>query len=149
MRPLAASDLLVFTVVNVTNVAQTIAFLLRHANPGVQWAMGLLMIVMAIPAGVAVVLDSGLALPAWQRTGPLVFIAFAAFSLVVNHLLDIEFRQPRNAAVLVPFLVLFFGSILLMGLRLFPVSKPLWGVTAFTSAALVGSMIWAELEGSG
>jgi hypothetical protein len=50
-------------------------------------------------------------------------------------------------AVLVPYLVLFFGSIVLMGASMYSANRSLWLVTVGTSAALVGSMTWALRQG--
>ena len=48
-----------------------------------------------------------------------------------------------------PYLLLFFGSILLMGLPMFRLDRRLWLVMVATSAALVGAMIAAMRAGVG
>ncbi len=49
--------------------------------------------------------------------------------------------------ILVPYLVLFFGSIALMGIAMYGVNRGLWLVTVATSAALVASMAMAMRRG--
>jgi hypothetical protein len=69
--------------------------------------------------------------------------------LVVEDWLAIEFRDPRRPEILIPYLVLFFGSIVLMGAPMLRIDKRLWAVTAATSALLLGSMFWALSRGVG
>lgn len=148
MRGLSTADTLVFLVVNVTAVAQTIGFLSRPSGPAVQSAMGVVIMLMAVPAAAALLLDRSTA-NVVRYAGIVMFVAFALMELVVDYILDVEFRDPRDAAVLIPYLVLFYGSILLMGLSLFRVSLVLWGVTAVTCAALLAATVWAQVRGFG
>ena len=43
-------------------------------------------------------------------------------------------------SILVPYLLLFFGSILLMGLQMFRLDRRLWLVIVTTTVLLLGSM---------
>lgn len=54
-----------------------------------------------------------------------------------------------GAPILVPYLVLFFGAILLMGLPMFRVNRHLWLVTVVTTVLLLGSMGVAMRKGVG
>ena len=60
-----------------------------------------------------------------------------------------EFRHPAKPAILVPYLLLFFGSILVMGASMVELNRGLWLVTVATSATLLGSMALAMREGTG
>ena len=51
--------------------------------------------------------------------------------------------------ILVPYLVLFFGSILWMGLPMFRMNRRLWLVTVVTTVLLLGSMGFAMYMGVG
>lgn len=50
--------------------------------------------------------------------------------------------------ILVPYLLLFFGSIFLMGISMYGVNRSLWLFTAATSTALIGSMMWVMRQGT-
>jgi len=143
--------LTVWAVVNAVNVLQTAGFLSRVATGSmrVNRAIGYVIIALAIPATAAMVayLRSGAGWRFW--IGPAVFDMFAAFSLVVDHLYPVEFRSPARPAVLVPYLLLFFGSILLMGLPMFRIDIQLWAVTVATTVALLASMVFAMIRGVG
>ena len=141
--------LTVWAVVNAVNVLQTVGFATRPNAPWVNQAAGVVMAVLAIPATTALVAflrnRSGRLLVA----GPVVYDAFIVLMLVVDYWLVIEFRSPRRPEILVPYLVLFFGSILLMGLPMFRIDRRLWAVTVATTIILLGSMVWALDAGVG
>jgi hypothetical protein len=58
----------------------------------------------------------------------------------VDYLWPVEFRAPARPAILAPYLILFFGGILLMGLPMFHLDRCLWLVTVGTTALLLGAM---------
>lgn len=137
-----------WAVVNVVNIAQTVGFVSRrrHGMRINQWA-GLLIAALALPATVALIGMARTGSPWW--IGAAVFDAFVVLMLIVDYLRPVEFRHPARPLLLVPYLVLFFGSILLMGLAMFEVNRGLWIVTVATSTGLLVSMSVALREGVG
>ena len=69
--------------------------------------------------------------------------------LCVDYVWKIEFRSPMRYSIIVPYVTLFFGSIVLMGVPMFELNKSLWLVTAITSVLLVGAMAIALRKGVG
>ncbi len=143
--------LTVWGVVNVLNVSQAVGFLsrVRAGNMEVNHALGYGIMVLAIPAIVAMVgfvrAEAG-----WLHwIGPAVFVAFIVLMVVVDYAWPVEFRSPMRYDILVPYLVLFFGSILLMGLPMYAMNRGLWLVTVATTVLLLGSMGLAMLKGVG
>jgi hypothetical protein len=104
----------VWLVVNAVNVLQAIGFATRPFAPGVNPVIGLVIATLAIPATWA--------LQVFVRThagwsfiaGPILFDAFVVLMQFVDHALDIEWWDPVLPAIQVPYLRLFFGSILLV-----------------------------------
>lgn len=143
--------LTVWGVVNAVNLLQTAGFLSRVRSGGMalNHLLGYFIIALAVPAAIA--------LAAFVRTrasplywlGPAVFVAFVALMLVVDYVRVVEFRSPARYGILVPYLVLFFGAILLMGLPMFRLDRTLWLVTVVTTILLVGSMALAIRNGVG
>jgi len=143
--------LIVWGVVNAINLLQAAGFLSRVSTGTmtINHMLGRVIIAMAIPAMVA--------LYAFVRTsagwrhwiGPSVFLAFVALMIAVEYVWSVEFRSPVRYGILVPYLVLFFGSILLMGLPMFRMNRMLWLVTVATTALLLGSMGLAMNRGVG
>ncbi len=134
--------LTIWGVVNGVNLLQTAGFLSRvyTGSQAINHVFGYVIIALAVPAIVA--LGAFLrARAGWRQwIGPGLFLAFIALMIVVDYVWVVEFRSPVRYDILVPYLLLFFGSILLMGIPMFRLNRRLWLVTAVTSATLLGSM---------
>jgi len=143
--------LTVWGVVNALNLSQAAGFLsrVRTGNMEVNHLLGYGMMVLAIPAIVAMVGFVRAEAGWFYWIGPAVFVAFIVLMVVVDYAWPVEFRSPMRYDILVPYLVLFFGSILLMGLPMFAANRGLWLVTVTTTVVLLGSMGLAMLKGVG
>jgi hypothetical protein len=141
----------VWAVVNAVNVVQSLGFLsrVRSGSMAVNHLLGYVLVALALPSIVALValVRHGAGWLHW--IGPAVFLVFIALMIAVDYAWPVEFRSPRRYVILVPFLVLFFGSILLMGWPMFRVNRQLWLVTVMTSALLLGTMTVAMRKGVG
>jgi len=143
--------LTVWGVVNAVNILQASGFLLRvrtgHMTAG--HSLGYAIMALAIPSFVAmsalVRADAG-----WLHwIGLAVFLIFIGLMVIVDYAWPVEFRSPMRYEILVPYLVLFFGAILLMGLPMFRMNRQLWLVTVVTSTILLTSMGVAMRKGVG
>lgn len=138
-------------VVNAVNLLQAAGFLSRVSTGSlaVNHMLGRVIIVLAIPAMAAIVafIRTGAGWRHW--IGPSVFVAFVAMLIAVEYVRQIEFCSPMRYGILVPYLVLFFGAILLMGLPMFRLNRQLWLVTVATTVLLLGSMGFAMSKGVG
>jgi hypothetical protein len=135
--------LTVWAVVNVVNVCQSVGFVSRRRHGmRINRIMGLVIAAMAVPATIALFGFVAAGSPWW--IGPAAFDAFVLLMIVVDYVHPVEFRNPARPLILVPYLVLFFGSVLLMGLPMFRVDRSLWLVTLVTSVALLATMALAE-----
>ena len=143
--------LMVWGLVNAVNVLQAAGFLSRVATRSmdINHLLGRVIIALAIPA-MAALYAFVRASAGWRYwIGPSLFLVFVAFMISVEYVWQVEFRSPMRASILVPYLVLFFGSILLMGLPMFWMNRMLWLVTVATTALLLGSMVLAMSKGVG
>jgi len=139
----------VWLVVNAVNLLQTAGFLTRPFAAEVNPALGLVIAALSIPAtwalGVFVRCRAG-----WRHiAGPVVFDAFVVLYVLVDRVARIEWRDPVLPSVMVPYLVLFFGSIVLMGLPMYRIDRRRWLVTVATTGALLESMLLAMSMGVG
>lgn len=143
------TELTVWGVVNAVNILQAVGFLsrVRAGSMAVNHLLGYVMIVLAIPSIVALIafVRTGAGWLHW--VGPAVFLTFIALMVVVDYAWPVEFRSPMRYDILVPYLVLFFGAILLMGLPMFRLNQHLWLLTVATSVLLLGSMGIAMRKG--
>jgi hypothetical protein len=143
--------LTVWGVVNAVNLLQSAGFLSRvvTGSRAINHLLGYGMIALAVPAALTIVAFVR-ARAGWRQwIGPAAFLAFVAFMIVVEDIWQVEFRSPMRYDILVPYLVLFFGSILLMGLPMFRMNRRLWLVTVVTTVLLLGSMGVAMSTGVG
>ena len=143
--------LTVWSVVNAVNLLQSAGFLSRvvTGSRAINHLLGYGVIALAFPAALTIVAFVR-ARAGWRQwIGPAAFLAFVAFMIVVEDIWQVEFRSPMRFDILVPYLVLFFGSILLMGLPMFRMNRRLWLVTAATTVLLLGAMGVAMAAGVG
>jgi hypothetical protein len=143
--------LTVWGVVNCVNVLQAAGFLsrVRTGSMAVNHVLGYAIVALAVPSTVALVAFVR-ARAGWRQwIGPMVFLAFIALMVVVDYISPVEFRSPMRYDILMPYLLLFFGAILLMGLPMFRMDRRLWLVTVATTALLLGSMGAAMYAGVG
>jgi hypothetical protein len=141
----------VWSVVNAVNILQAVGFLSRVWTGGtaVNHILGYAIIALAIPSVLALVGFARTSAGWLQWIGPTVFLAFVAFMIVVDYVRPVEFRSPVRIDILVPYLILFFGAILLMGLPMFRLDRRLWLVTVATSVLLLSSMGYVMRKGVG
>ena len=143
--------LTVWAVVNSVNLLQSAGFLSRvvSGSTAINHVLGYAMMALAVPSmlATAAFVVSGAELPQW--IGPVVYLAFLALMITVEYALSIEFRRPPRYEILVPYLVLFFGAILLMGLPMFSLNRGLWLVTVATTVLLLSTMALAMRKGVG
>jgi hypothetical protein len=143
--------LTVWGVVNAVNVLQAAGFLsrVRTGSTAINHILGYAIAALAVPAAVALVAFWRARADWWQWIGVAVYIAFIALMLVVEYVWPVEFRSPARYGILVPYLLLFFGAILLMGLPMFRMDRQLWLVTVATTILLLGAMGIAMQKGVG
>jgi len=143
--------LTVWAVVNAVNLLQSAGFVsrIRTGTTALNHQLGYAMFALGIPALIALLGFVGAQAGLLSWLGPAVYLAFLALMLVVDYLAPIEFRSPPLYVVLVPYLVLFFGAILLMGLPMYELNRSYWLVTVVTSILLLGSMVLATRKGVG
>ncbi len=141
----------VWAVVNAVNTLQGIGFLsrVRTGAMAINHYIGFVIILLAIPAMIALIAFFLEGANWIHRIGPILFLAFIVLLLVVDYLRPVEFRSPARPEILVPFLVLFFGGILFMGLPMFRINRTLWLVTATTTVFHLISMAVAMRAGVG
>jgi len=143
--------LTVWGVVNTVNILQAAGFLSRVSTGSltVNHLLGHVVIGLAIPSIVALIAFVRAA-AGWRHwIGPSIFLAFVAMMIIVDYVWPVEFRSPMRYDILVPYLILFFGAILLMGLPMFRMNRLLWLITVATTVLLLGSMVFAMFKGVG
>ena len=143
--------LTVWAIVNAACLLQAVGFLSRIATGtrDINHILGIAILALALPAAAALVAFVRSSAGWVHMAGPASFMAFCLFGLAVEYVWPVEFRDPMQPAVLVPYLVLFFGSIVLMGAPMYRMDRRLWLLTAVSATILIVSMLAAMLAGVG
>lgn len=138
--------LTIWAVVNSVNLLQSAGFLSRVRSRGLtlNHTLGYGMMALGIPTAGALIAFLRSSAPPLQWVGALVYLLFLALMIVVDYVRPVEFRAPPQPKILAPYLLLFFGAIVLMGLPMVRLSLPLWLVTVATTVLLVASMLVAQ-----
>ena len=143
--------LTIWVVVNLVNILQAAGFLSRvvTGERSINRLLGYGIVALGVPAFLAMVafIRTGAGWRHW--IGPAAFLAFIVFMVFVEYINQVEFRSPIRTDILVPYLVLFFGSIFLIGVPMFRINRRLWLVTAATTVLLLGAMGYAMRMGVG
>ena len=138
---------IVWLVVNAVNLLQSLGFVTRPFAPEVNPVLGLGIAALTVPATWALLVFRRQRAGWLFLIGPLVFDVFVALMLVVDYLARVEWRDPAVPVIEVPYLLLFFGGIVLMGLPMYRLDRRRWLVTVATSVVLLGSMVYAMSAG--
>jgi hypothetical protein len=143
--------LTVWGVVNAVNILQAAGFLSRVVTGSmtINHFLGYIMMALVVPATLALVAFWRAKAGGLHLIGPVVYIVFIVLMLLVDYVWQIEFRESIRHSILVPYLLLFFGAILLMGLPMFQLDKRLWLVTVATTILLLSTLVVAKRKGVG
>jgi hypothetical protein len=136
-------------VINVVNVSTFFLFVSRVKWPNMTSKLAIVTVSMGIPAGVIVFFNTTAGREWFYQVMPSIFVAWAVFTLVVDITLKLEFRQPRNLKILVPFLLLFYIGLGGMGVLTWRIGFTFWVITAVTFALQFGGMAYAHRHGKG
>ena len=145
---LPRASLAVWSVVNAVCLLQAAGFATRPFAPQVNQALGLVIALLALPATWALVVFVRTGAGRLTLAGPIAFDLFVVLMIAVDYVPGVEWRDPLEPVVAAPYLCLFFGSIVLMGLPMFRLDRRLWRVTAVCAAVLVAAMLYAASKGT-
>jgi MFS superfamily sulfate permease-like transporter len=111
-------DFIEFITINVFNLAVFALFVSRVKKPEISKKIGASSLLLGIPTLIIAILNMILFREWWYWVFPMLLLGFIIFSLIVDYIKKVEFRNPRKLSILIPFLLIFYISIILM-----------WGLT--------------------
>ncbi|MFX1436346.1 MAG: hypothetical protein ACFFAA_03950 [Promethearchaeota archaeon] len=121
-------DLTLFFIINIANIIISAIFILRVKKPQFEHLLGIFYILLGIPTLAIAIFNLIFRREWWFYVFPLLFVFFIIFELIIDYVKKVEFRNPRNKRVLIPYLILYYISIILM-----------WGLT-WTLGILYGAI---------
>jgi hypothetical protein len=123
-------DLGVFTIANLVNLLLVGIFLSRPSGlVKVEYILGLVMVSLILPVGLAILLNAMARREWWTIVLPLLLILYLVIELLFDYILKLEFR---NTALLWPYLLVFYVALMAMVGYSFLVKKSYGFVTLGT-----------------
>lgn len=142
-------DMLVFFIINCANLIISAIFILRVKKPRLEHGLGLLYNALGIPTLVIIILNIYFQREWWFWIFPSLFLTFIIFELIIDYIKKIEFRNPRNNRILVPFLLLYYISIILMWGLTWALGVIYGAISGITYFLQLGCSIYAGKHGVG
>jgi len=142
-------DLILFLIINSANIIISSIFVLRVKKSGLERVLGILYIALGIPTLLITILNLHFQREWWFWVYPSIFLIFIVFELVVDYIKKIEFRNPRNIRILVPYLILYYISIILMWGLTWTLGILYGAITGITYFLQLGCSIYAGKQGVG
>lgn len=136
----------VFGLANTINIVVALMFWARLRRPVAADRYGVISVGLGMPALVLTVVGIVTDQPpvAWIVVAG--WATFAVLAWIVDHLLAIEFRRPRRLGILVPFLVLFYTSLLGMAIVQLANGIVPWAITSATYLSAFALSLWSVRE---
>lgn len=123
-------DIGIFVIANLINLLLIGIFLSRPKGiKKVEHVLGLFVVAMILPIGVAIILNILAKRGWWTIVLPLILILFLAVELLLDYILKLNFRKTRW---LWPYLLLYYSAMMAMIGYSFLIGKPYGFVTLGT-----------------
>lgn len=129
-----------FIIINIFNITVFGLFISRVKKPEISKKIGVFSLSLGIPTAIIAIINIILQREWWYWVFPLLLVGFIIFTLIVDYIKKIEFRNPRKLSILIPFLILFYVAIILM-----------WGLTwglGVTYGAITAITYFLQLFGA-
>ncbi|MFX0025083.1 MAG: hypothetical protein ACFE8M_01620 [Candidatus Hermodarchaeota archaeon] len=142
-------DLTEFILINIFNLSVFALFLSRVKKPEVSKKIGIFSLSLGIPTLTIAIINLIIQREWYYWFFPLLLVGFILFSLIVDYIKKIEFRNPRKKSILLPFLILFYVSIILMWGLTWVLGVIYGGITAITYFLQLFGAYYAGKHGVG
>ncbi len=142
-------DLTLFFIINSANIIISAIFITRVKKPGFEHILGILYLVLGIPTLIIAITNILFQREWWFWIFPSLFLIFIVFELIIDYIKKIEFRNPRNKRILVPYLILYYISIILMWGLTWTLGISYGAITGITYFLQLGCSIYAGKHGVG
>jgi hypothetical protein len=123
-------DTAIFIIANLVNLLLVGIFLSRPKGlKQVEYVLGLIIVAMILPVGIAVILNIQGKREWWTIVLPLIFLSFLAIELLFDYILKLDFRKTK---LLGPYLLVYYLALMAMIGYSFLIGKPYGFITLST-----------------
>jgi len=123
--------------------------MVRVKKPGLERGLGIVYVSLSIPTLILIVLNIFFLREWWFWLFPTIFLIFIGFEVMVDYVKKIEFRNPRKKEILIPYLILYYISIILMWGLTWTLGVLFGAITGITYFLQLGCSIYAGKKGVG
>ena len=142
-------DLTLFFIINSANIIISAIFILRVKRPRFEHILGILYMVLGIPTLIIAIINIFFQREWWFWIFPLLFLIFIVFEFIIDYVKKIEFRNPRKNQILIPYLILYYVSIILMWGLTWTLGILYGAITGISYFLQLGCSIYASKHGKG
>ena len=142
-------DLILFLIINCANILISLIFISRVKKTALEKIFSILYIILSIPTFIIKIFNIVFMREWWFWVFPLLFLGFLVFEITVDYIKKIEFRKPRNVKILVPYLILYYMSIILMWGLTWTLGILYGAITGITYFLQLGCAVYAGKHGVG
>lgn len=142
-------DLTLFFIINIANFIISAIFISRVKKPGFEHILGIFYMMLGIPTLIVAISNLIFLREWWFWIFPLLFLIFIIFELIIDYVKKIEFRNPRNKTILIPYLILYYVSIILMWGLTWTLGILYGAITGISYFLQLGCSIYANKQGVG
>ena len=142
-------DVMEFIIINIFNLSVFALFLSRVKKSEVSKKIGVFSLLLGIPTLTIAIINLIIQREWWYWFFPLLLVGFILFCFIVDYVKKIEFRNPRKKSILIPFLISFYVSIILMWGLTWALGVIYGGITAITYFLQLFGAYYAGKHGVG
>ncbi len=142
-------DLIIFFVINLANIIISIIFISRVKRPELEYILGIFFISTGIPTLIILIINIFYQRDWWFWLFPLLYLIFISYEIIVDYIKKVEFRNPINKKILIPYLILYYVSIILMWGLTWTLGTLYGVITGVTYFLELGCAIYAGKHGVG
>jgi len=142
-----------FIIVNWVNISQSLNFFLRVKGGArgekIEHLLGYITVALGIisfTVGIIVLVEE---FEFFHIIGAFVYTAFCILCFVVDYWKKIEFRNPKKLKIVIPYLLLYYYSLLMMTLSIRQLGLFPWILTSILLFFQIGMAYYAGKHGKG
>jgi hypothetical protein len=123
-------DIVIFIIANLVNLLLVGIFLSRPKGlKRAEYVLGLLVVAMILPVGIAIILNLLGKREWWTIVLPLILLSFLVIELFLDYILKLDFRRTK---LLGPYLFVYYLALMAMIGYSFLIGKPYGFITLIT-----------------
>lgn len=144
---------LFFIIVNWVNLSQSLNFYLRvkggKLGKKIEGILGIISVSLGLLTLILGIIILREEYEFYHTIGAFTYTLFSILCFIVDYWKKIEFRNPKQLKILIPFLIFYYYGLLMMAISLHELGIFPWIVTSVLLFAQLGMAFYAGKHGTG